>query len=159
MLMMIHKILHLNQPLELAKRRLAHLSRFYSDVTGAKATLDGTDATLQWRLRTPLGLTQPLQITACPSGVPGKYLFQSSDIQLKVVGYLQYHEVKRNLTELEIAVYYEVRPFVLRWVDRIFNAGNILAHRQLDKLRAHLAGEARPVPWPPIAVEAYSPAV
>ena len=150
--MMIHKFLHLNQSVETAKRRLAHIARFFPEVSAARATLDAATEDLQWRMRTPFGLTQPLQLTPCPMGIEGKYLFQQNDLHLKVIGYVQFHTARHNLTELEIAVYYEVKGFALRWLDQIFNIGEFFANRQLSRLREHLSHSTGATPFEPVEV-------
>ena len=145
---MIRKIIHLHQSIEQSKQRLAYLCRFYPEATGVKAVQSRLKGEI-WKLKTPLGLTAPLQVTVNPADLQERVLFRGEDEKLKIIGILQYHAIKRNLTEIEVGIYYEVRDPFYEILDRIFKLGDRFVTRQLRKLQSHLAGDFTTPLWEP----------
>ncbi len=150
--MMIRKIFHLHQSIEQSKERLAYLSSFYPEATGVKCLTSRLKGET-WRIKTPFGLSGPLQVTVNPANFEERVLFQGEDQNLKLIGIVQYHAIRSNLTEIEIGVYYEVRDPLLGILDRIFKLGDKLVTRQLRKLRSHLAGDFTTPLWEPAELE------
>ena len=144
--MLLQKTLHMSQSLEECKSRLAsihsyrpHLAMFtHANVTSSK--------TLDFGFRGPLGFEGHTVISTLESDQPEQVAFESWGGNIKLMGLVEFEEVRPDCTEVSIAVYYEIKNRFYAWLDRRFGFVEAFLNAELRSLRAHFEGIAAPVP-------------
>lgn len=154
--MMLHKIFHLNQPVNETKRRLANLSSYRHHLDGVERADLSEDGLSHWRLLLPLGFRADFVLAEVASEEPNTVVFKSVDGDLEVMGMVSFHAIKNNLTEVDLVVNYESSSPLFKMLDRMLNVGDHFLINQLRRVRAHFEGIAAPVQS---SVSAYSTAL
>jgi uncharacterized membrane protein len=144
--MLIQKTLHMSQSLEECKSRLASIHsyrRHLAMVTHANVT---SSKTLDFGFRGPLGFEGHTVISTLESDQPEQVAFESWGGNIKLMGLVEFEEVRTDCTEVSIAVYYEIKNRFYAWLDRRFGFVEAFLNAELRSLRAHFEGIAAPVP-------------
>jgi uncharacterized membrane protein len=112
-------------------------------VTHANVT---SSKTLDFGFRGPLGFEAHTVISTLESDQPEQVAFESWGGNIKLMGLVEFEEVRPDCTEVSIAVYYEIKNRFYAWLDRRFGFVEAFLNAELRSLRAHFEGIAAPVP-------------
>ena len=144
--MMLHKIFHMNQSVEETQRRLSHVGGYRHHLDGVERADFTGHGVSHWQLALPLGFRADFVMTEAPAEASNTFVFKSLDGDLEIYGVINYHQIKRNLTEVEIVLNYESNSRTFNVLDRMFNLGDRFLVRQLRCVRAHFESIAAPAP-------------
>jgi uncharacterized membrane protein len=154
--MMTQKIFHMNQSVSETRRRLKNIASYRHHLDGVDEAQIGEDGFSRWKLQLPLGFRAELTLEQLSSD-EDVILFRSIAGNVKLMGAISFHEVKRGLTEIELVFDYEASSKVFKMLDRMLNIGDQFVVNQLRRVRAHFEGIA--VPAAPRAVPFFGRAL
>lgn len=143
--MMLQKTLHMSQPLDECRARLANLQAYrrqFVMVTKATAT---SSKTVDFAFRGPLGFEANTVLAAVESDVPNQSAFESWGGNIDLMGLVEFTEIRPDCTEVTIAVHYEIQNKLYAWLDRKFGFIDAFLTAELRSLRSHFQGIAAPV--------------
>ena len=143
--MMLQKTLHMSQPLDECKVRLANLQSYRRQfVMVTKATMTSSK-TIDFSFRGPLGFEAHTVVAAIPPDAPDQFAFESWGGNIDLMGLVEFSEVRPDCTEVTIAVHYEIQNKLYAWLDRKFGFIDAFLTAELRSLRSHFQGVAAPV--------------
>src|SRR6201997_3511188 len=118
--MLLQKTLHMSQPLDEAKARLASIQSYrrqFLMVTKATVT---SSKTVDFSFRGPLGFEARTVLLSVDTDSPNQYAFESVGGNIDVVGLVDFSEIRPNCTEITLALHYEIKNRFFAWLDRRF---------------------------------------
>ncbi len=142
---MLHKIFHMNQSVEEAKRRLSSVNSYRHHLEGVERVELTGEGTSRWALQLPFGFKADFVLSEAMSD-DNTFVFKSLDGDLEICGAISYSRIKDNLTEIEITMSYESTSLSFNMLDRVFKIGDRFMVEQLRRVRAHFEGIAAPAP-------------
>ena len=107
--MLLQKTLHMSQSLEECKSRLASIHSYrrqFAMVTKATVT---SSKTLAFGFRGPLGFKAQTVLAIIESASPDQIAFESRSGNIDLMGLIEFEEVRRDCTEINFAVHYEIK--------------------------------------------------
>ena len=143
--MLIQKTLHMSQPLEECKSRLASIQSYrrqFLMVTKATVT---SSKTIDFSFRGPIGFEAHTVIAAIDGDTPDQFAFESWGGNIDVMGLVEFTPVRHDCTEVSLAVHYEIKNKFYAWLDRKLRFVDAFLTSELRSLRAHFEGIAAPV--------------
>ncbi len=143
--MMLQKTLHMSQPLDEAKARLANLQAYrrqFQMVTKATVT---SSKTVDFSFRGPLGFEANTVVSSVQTDSPDQFAFESWGGNIDLMGLVEFAEIRPDCTEVTIAVHYEIQNKLYAWLDRKFGFIDAFLTAELRSLRSHFEGVAAPV--------------
>lgn len=143
--MMLHKIFHMNQSVEEAKRRLSSVNSYRHHLEGVDRAEFTGEGTSHWSLQLPFGFKADFMLSEAMSD-DNTVVFKSLDGDIEICGMVTYSKIKNNLTEVEMTVNYESSSTFFNVLDRVFKIGDHFLVDQLRRVRAHFEGIAAPAP-------------
>ncbi len=143
--MMLHKIFHMNQSVEEAKRRLSSVNSYRHHLDGVERADFTSEGTSRWSLQLPFGFKADFVLSEAMSD-DNTVVFKSLDGDLEICGMITYSKIKNNLTEIDITLNYESGSMFFNVLDRVFKIGDHFLVEQLRRARAHFEGIAAPAP-------------
>lgn len=143
--MMLHKIFHMNQSVEEAKRRLSSVNSYRHHLEGVDRVEFTDEGTSRWALQLPFGFKADFVLSEAMSD-DNTFVFKSLDGDLEICGVINYTKVKNNLTEIDLTLSYESNSLFFNVLDRVFKIGDHFVVEQLRRVRAHFEGIAAPTP-------------
>ena len=153
---MLHKIFHMNQSVSETKRRLTNVSSYRHHLDGVEKADVNENGMSHWRLQLPLGFRADFVLSEATLGDANTVVFKSIEGDLEIVGMINFHAVKNNLTEVDLVINYESASPLFNLMDRMLNVGDHFLINQLRRVRAHFEGIAAPMQQP---VSVYSSAM
>ena len=144
--MMLHKIFHMNQSVEETKRRLANVSSYRHHLDGVECADVVDEGVSNWRLQLPLGFRAEFTLSETSLEDGDSLMFKTLGGDLEIVGMVNFHSIKSNLTEIEVTMNYESNSPLFNMLDRMLNVGDQFLVNQLRRVRAHFEGIAAPAP-------------
>ncbi|HSP44755.1 MAG TPA: hypothetical protein VLO30_02060, partial [Chthoniobacterales bacterium] len=93
----------------------------------------------------PLGFEARTVLLAVESDAPEQFAFESTGGNLDVMGLVEFTEIRRNCTEVTLALHYEIKNKLFAWLDRRFHFVDAFVTSELRGVRAHFEGIAAPV--------------
>ena len=141
--MMLHKIFHMNQSLEETKRRLANVSSYRHHLDGVQQADFSDEGTSTWKLILPLGFRVEFVLNEVATE-NNTVVFKSKEGDLEIAGMVTFHQVKKNLTEIDLVVNYESSSVLFNILDCMLSVGDHFLVNQLRRVRAHFEGIAAP---------------
>ncbi len=142
--MTIEKIFHIHQPVEETKNRLSHLWSYRHHLPGMTKAWISKEGEAVFAFSLPGGFTADLRLEQIDAEHPNQILFRSSGGNVDMVGMLEFVEVGKNLTEVELTLNYELESPWFRSLDHLMGWMDGFLNRQLDSLRSHFQGIAAP---------------
>jgi hypothetical protein len=142
--MLLEKTLHMSQPLAECKARLASIQSYrrqFLMVTKATVT---SSKTVDFCFRGPLGFEAHTVLLARESESPDQCAFESVGGNLDLLGLVDFTEIRRNFTEVTLAVHYEIKNRLFAWLDQRFSFVDAFVNAELRSIRAHFEGIATP---------------
>lgn len=143
--MLLQKTLHMSQPLEECKARLASIQSYRRQfVMVTKATVTSSK-TVDFSFRGPLGFEAHTVVAAIESESPDQFAFESWGGNIDLMGLVEFAAVRPDCTEITLAVHYEIKNKLYAWLDRKFRFVDAFLTAELRSLRSHFEGVAAPV--------------
>ena len=142
--MFLEKTLHMSQPLDECKARLASIQSYrrqFLMVTKATVT---SSKTLDFSFRGPLGFLARTVLLAVESDSPSECAFESVGGNIELMGLVDFAEIRPSCTEITLAVHYEIQNKLFAWVDRRLHFVDAFVNGELRSIRAHFEGIAAP---------------
>ena len=143
--MMLHKIFHMNQSVEEAKRRLSGVNGYRHHLEGVERADFTTEGTSHWTMHLPFGFKADFTLSEV-NGNDDTVVFRSLEGDFEVCGMITYTRIKDSLTEIEFTLNYESDSTFFNVLDRLFKIGDRFMVDQLRRVRAHFEGIAAPAP-------------
>jgi len=140
--MLLQKTLHMSQPLEECRARLASIQSYrrqFLMVTRATVT---SSKTVDFSFRGPLGFEAHTVLLSVESDSPNQSAFESVGGNINLMGIVDFAEIRPNCTEVTLAVHYEIRNKLFAWLDRRLQFVDSFVTAELRRIRAHLEGIA-----------------
>ncbi len=140
--MLLEKILHMSQPLEECRARLASIQSYrrqFLMVTRATVT---SSKTVDFSFRGPLGFEAHTVLLSVESDSPNQSAFESVGGNINLMGIVDFAEIRLNCTEVTLAVHYEIRNKLFAWLDRRLQFVDSFVTAELRSIRAHFEGIA-----------------
>jgi hypothetical protein len=142
--MLLQKTLHMSQPLEECKARLASIQSYrrqFLMVTKATVT---SSKTVDFSFRGPLGFEARTVLLSVDTDSPNQYAFESVGGNIDVVGLVDFSEIRPNCTEITLALHYEIKNRFFAWLDRRFSFVDAFVTSELRSIRSHFESIAMP---------------
>ena len=142
--MLLQKTLHMSQPLEECRARLASIQSYrrqFLMVTRATVT---SSKTVDFSFRGPLGFEAHTVLLSVEGDSPDQYAFESVGGNINLMGIVDFAEIRPNWTEVTLAVHYEIKNKLFAWLDRRFHFVDAFVTSELRSIRAHFEGIAAP---------------
>jgi len=140
--MLLQKTLHMSQPLEECRARLASIQSYrrqFLMVTRATVT---SSKTVDFSFRGPLGFEAHTVLLSVESDSPNQSAFESVGGNINLMGIVDFAEIRPNCTEVTLAVHYEIRDKLFAWLDRRLQFVDSFVTGELRSIRAHFEGIA-----------------
>ncbi len=140
--MLLQKTLHMSQPLEECRARLASIQSYrrqFLMVTRATVT---SSKTVDFSFRGPLGFEAHTVLLSVESDSPNQSAFESVGGNINLMGIVDFAEIRPNSTEVTLAVHYEIRNKLFAWLDRRLQFVDSFVTGELRSIRAHFEGIA-----------------
>ncbi len=140
--MLLQKTLHMSQPLEECRARLASIQSYrrqFLMVTRATVT---SSKTVDFSFRGPLGFEAHTVLLSVESDSPNQSAFESVGGNINLMGIVDFAEIRPNCTEVMLAVHYEIRNKLFAWLDRRLQFVDSFVTAELRSIRAHFEGIA-----------------
>jgi uncharacterized membrane protein len=144
--MIITKTFHMNQSVEETQRRLENVTGYRQHLDGMQFAGCSTCGSPRWRLQLPFGVKAEMMLERLPSEDERTILFQSKGGSVRLTGAVVFHEIRPQLTEVELLLDYQSVSPVFNLMDRLLGIGDRFIVMQLRRIRAHFEGIAAPVP-------------
>jgi uncharacterized membrane protein len=142
--MMLQKTLHMSQPLDECKARLANLQAYRRQfVMVTKATVTSSK-TVDFSFRGPLGFEANTVVAAVETDSANQFAFESWGGNIDLMGLVDFAAIRSDCTEVTIAVHYEIQNKLYAWLDRKFGFVDAFLTAELRSLRSHFEGIAAP---------------
>ena len=144
--MLLEKSLHMSQPLDECKARLASIQSYrrqFLMVTKATVT---SSKTVDFSFRGPFGFQAQTVLLAIESDTPDQCTFESAGGNIDLMGIVDFTEIRPNCTEVTLAVHYQIKNKVFAWLDRRLHFVDAFVTAELRCIRAHFEGIAAPCP-------------
>ncbi len=145
--MFIHKIFHLHQPLEDARKRVTELGVF-RELELDRASFIG-DGVGHFEVKTRLGGRLSADIRLLPDSEPDRLLFQSVSGNVSLAGLVEFVQIRPNLTEVVLTVDYEVASPLQRAFDTLTSTLDGFLNQQLARLEVCLKQAPAMIPPAP----------
>jgi hypothetical protein len=140
--MLLQKTLHMSQPLEECRARLASIQSYrrqFLMVTRATVT---SSKTVDFSFRGPLGFEAHTVLLSVEGDSPNQYAFESVGGNINLMGIVDFAEIRPNWTEVTLAVHYEIKNKLFAWLDRRLHFVDGFVTAELRSIRAHFEGIA-----------------
>src|SRR4030095_4172937 len=140
--MLLQKTLHMSQPLEECRARLASIQSYrrqFLMVTRATVT---SSKTVDFCFRGPIGFDANTVLLSVESEAPNQYAFESAGGNIDLMGIVDFAEIRPNCTEVTLAVDYEIKNKLFAWLDRRLRFVDSFVTAELRSIRAHFEGIA-----------------
>ena len=140
--MLLQKTLHMSQPVEECKARLASIQSYrrqFLMVTRATVT---SSKTVDFSFRGPLGFEAHTVLLSVESESPAQYAFESVGGNIALMGIVDFAEIRPNCTEVTLAVHYDIKNKLFAWLDRRLHFVDSFVTAELRSIRAHFEGIA-----------------
>jgi len=140
--MLLEKSLHMSQPLDECKARLASIQSYrrqFLMVTKATVT---SSKTVDFSFRGPFGFQAQTVLLAIESDTPDQCTFESAGGNIDLMGIVDFTEIRPNCTEVTLAVHYQIKNKVFAWLDRRLHFVDRFVTAELRSIRAHFEGIA-----------------
>jgi len=140
--MLLQKTLHMSQPVEECKARLASIQSYrrqFLMVTRATVT---SSKTVDFSFRGPLGFEAHTVLLSVEGDSPDQYAFESVGGNIALMGIVDFAEIRPNCTEVTLAVHYEIKNKLFAWLDRRLHFVDSFVTAELRSIRAHFEGIA-----------------
>lgn len=140
--MLLQKTLHMSQPLEECRARLASIQSYrrqFLMVTRATVT---SSKTVDFSFRGPLGFEAHTVLLSVEGDSPNQYAFESVGGNINLMGIVDFAEIRSNWTEVTLAVHYEIKNKLFAWLDRRLHFVDGFVTAELRSIRAHFEGIA-----------------
>ena len=140
--MLLQKTLHMSQSLRECKARLASTPyrRQFHLVTRASVT---SFKTADFSFRGPLGFETHTVLLPVESDSPDQCMFESEAGNIKLMGIVDFAEIRPNCTEITFAVYYKIRNKWFAWLDWRLRLLDTFVTAELRSIRASDALERK----------------
>jgi hypothetical protein len=142
--MLLEKTLHMSQSLAECKARLASLQWYRRQLLMVTKATVTSSKTVDFSFRGPLGLQARTVLLARESESPDECAFESVGGNLDLLGLVDFTEIRPNLTEVTLAVHYEIKNRLFAWLDKQFHFVDTFVNTELRSIRAHFEGIAAP---------------
>jgi hypothetical protein len=142
--MLLQKTLHMNQSLPDCRSRLGSIHSYrrqFLMVTKATVT---SSRTVDFSFRGPLGFEARTVLLSVESESPDQMAFESTGGNLDVMGLAEFTEIRRNCTEVTLALHYEIKNKLFAWLDRRFHFVDAFVTSELRSIRAQFEETAAP---------------
>jgi uncharacterized membrane protein len=142
--MLLEKTLHMSQPLDECKSRLASIQSYrrqFLMVTKATVT---SSKTVDFSFRGPLGFHANTVLLATDSESADQVAFESVGGNIDLTGLVDFAEIRPHCTEVTLAVHYEIKNKLFAWLDRRLHFVDAFVNAELRSIRAHFEGIAAP---------------
>ena len=140
--MLLQKTLHMSQPLEECRARLASIQSYrrqFLMVTRATVT---SSKTVDFIFSGPLGFEAHTVLLSVEGDSPNQYAFESVGGNINLMGIVDFAEIRPNWTEVTLAVHYEIKNKLFAWLDRRLHFVDGFVTAELRSIRAHFEGIA-----------------
>ena len=140
--MLLQKTLHMSQPLEECRARLASIQSYrrqFLMVTRATVT---SSKTVDFSFRGPLGFEAHTVLLSVEGDSTNQYAFESVGGNINLMGIVDFAEIRSNWTEVTLAVHYEIKNKLFAWLDRRLHFVDGFVTAELRSIRAHFEGIA-----------------
>jgi uncharacterized membrane protein len=143
--MLLQKTLHMSQPLDECKSRLANIQSYRRQfVMVTKATVTSSK-TIDFSFRGPLGFEANTVVAAIETDSPDQFSFQSWGGNIDLTGLVEFAPLRPDCTEVTLLLHYEIKNKLYAWLDRKFGFMDAFVTSELRSLRGHFEGIAAPV--------------
>ena len=142
--MLLEKTLHMSQPLDECKARLANIQSYrrqFLMVTRATVT---SSKTVDFSFRGPVGFQARTVLLAVDNDSPDELAFESVGGNIDLMGLVNFTEIRPTCTEITLAVHYEIKNKLFAWLDRRLHFVDAFVNSELRSIRAHFEGIAAP---------------
>lgn len=142
--MLLEKTLHMSQPLDECKARLASIHSYrrqFLMVTKATVT---SSKTVDFSFRGPFAFNAQTVLLSMDSESPDEMAFESVGGNIDIMGLVNFEEVRPSCTEVTLAVNYEIKNKFFAWLDRRLHFVDAFMNAELRSIRAHFEGIATP---------------
>ena len=142
--MLLEKTLHMSQPLDECKARLASIHSYRRQfVMVTKATVTSSK-TVDFSFRGPFGFNARTVLLSIDNESADELAFESVGGNLEIMGLVNFEEVRPYCTEITLAVHYQIKNKFFAWLDRRLNFVDAFMNAELRSIRAHFEGIATP---------------
>jgi uncharacterized membrane protein len=137
--MILHKLFHTNHSAEDTQRILFNLESYRDRLPGVEQADFTGHGISHWSFRMPFGAHLHAVMTETLENDGRSLVFKSLDGNLEAFGMISFHEIRPNLTEVEITFDYQLRSPVLRVLDRMFHFSDRFICQQLQHIRQYFS--------------------
>jgi uncharacterized membrane protein len=138
--MFIEKFFHINLPLTETKTRLSRLNSYRRELEAIRKAVVTADGRAHLEFEVGMDHSAWVDLVQVPSPEENTILFRSTHGSVEMTGMLEFCPIKPNLTEVKLAVDYEIKSLLHRAVDRLSSTIDSFINRQLQAIQSHFEG-------------------
>lgn len=148
--MLLLKTLHINEPLEECKTRLASIQSYRRQFVMVTGRTTKSSKAVDLRFRGPLGFEARTFLSSVESESPDQMALESTGGNLDLMGLAEFVQIRPNYTEVAFALHYKIKNRLFAWLDHRLHFVEAFVISELRSIRAATSKQfaATPSPFP-----------